>query len=60
MENYTQRLTAQKEALTKDINEMVEEIKNFEDTLDKLKEHKSQAFRELRSIEKKLEKLAVK
>lgn len=58
MENYTQRLTAQKEALTKDIDEMVEEIKNFEDTLDKLKEHKSQAFRELRSIEKKLEKLA--
>lgn len=57
MENFKAILTAQKEALTKDIHEMITEIKDRELVLEGMKDRKSLAFKELRSIEKKLSKL---
>lgn len=59
MENYTTRLQEQVKALQADICKMIEEIKADELKIDEKKQHKSLAFRELRSIEKKLEKLKV-
>lgn len=59
MENYRNRLTEQAKALQSDIDKMVEEIKADELKLDAKKEAKSLAFKELRSIEKRLEKLKV-
>lgn len=57
MENYTTLLKQQQAALTKDIDILAEEIKADELKLDEKKDRKSKAFRELRSIEKKLAKL---
>lgn len=58
MENFKSILEQQKEALTKDIDKLVGEIKEVELDLEKRKDAKSQAQSALRSIEKKLAKLA--
>lgn len=55
MENFKNILTAQKEALTRDIDQMITEIKDRELILEGMKDRKSLAFKELRSIDKKLE-----
>lgn len=60
MENYKSRLESQREALQEDIDKMIDEIKDKEILLEAHKRAKSLAFRELRSIEKKLEKMAKK
>lgn len=57
MENFKAILTAQKEALTKDIDDLVTLVKATEQELEEVKHRKSLAFKELRSIEKKLAKL---
>lgn len=57
MENYKQRLTEQAKALQTDIDVMVKEIEKAEMHLENLKDVKSLAQRELRSIEKRLAKL---
>ena len=57
MENYRTRLTEQAKALQTDIDALVHQVKLTEETLDDLKERKSLAQRELRGIEKKLDKL---
>lgn len=57
MENYKSRLLSQKEALQTDIDTQVLIIKQMEEELDKVKEAKSLAHRELRGIEKRLAKL---
>lgn len=57
MENYRAILEQQKEALTKDIDKMIDEIKDQEILLEARKGAKSKAQKELRSIEKKLGKL---
>lgn len=57
MENFKNILQAQKEALTKDIDDLVTLVKATEQELEEVKQRKSLAFKELRSIEKKLAKL---
>lgn len=57
MENYKTRLTEQAKALQSDIDALVNQIKVGEETLEELKQRKALAFRELRTIEKKLQKL---
>lgn len=57
MENYKQRLQEQAKALQIDIDRMIEEIQDKEILLDAQKRAKSLAFKELRSIEKRLAKL---
>lgn len=57
MTNYKTLLTEQKEALQKDIYQLVESIKAEEEIIESLKDRKSLAQKELRSIEKKLAKI---
>lgn len=58
MENYRAILEQQKEALTKDIEAMITRIKQLEEELEVKKDEKSKASKELRSIEKRLQKTA--
>lgn len=60
MENFKAILAQQRDALKMDIAEMVTESMKKEVELDEIKTRKSQAQSALRSIEKKLEKLAGK
>jgi peptidoglycan hydrolase CwlO-like protein len=57
MEHFRTLLTAQKGALSKDIDQLTKEIEEFEVIIDELKEKKNQANSQMRSIVKKLEKL---
>lgn len=59
MENYTTRLQEQAKALQADIDDLTTIVIKKEEDLDKARQAKTLAFRELRSIEKKLEKLKV-
>lgn len=59
MENYKQRLESQSTAIKADIEELIKIVKDKELDLEQAKDAKSFAQRELRSIEKKLEKLKV-
>lgn len=52
MENFKALLEQQKEALTKDIDAMIVRVKQLEEELEVKKEEKSQAKKELRSIER--------
>lgn len=57
MENYKSLLLQQQEALTKDDKETDAKIQEKELELEKLKESRSAILKELRLIEKRLEKL---
>ena len=57
MENFKALLTQQAEAIKKDIETYTKKIEELEGDLEFEKERKSKAFRELRYIEKKLQKL---
>lgn len=59
MENYKQRLESQAAAIKADIEELIKIVKDKELDLEQAKDAKAFAQRELRSIEKKLEKLKV-
>lgn len=57
MEHFRQILAQQKEALSKDIDQLTKEIEEYEAKADELKEKKTVANSAMRSINKKLEKL---
>lgn len=57
MENFKHILEQQKEALTRDIDAIIEQVQTAELQLEKLKDLKSKAQSALRAIEKKLAKL---
>lgn len=56
METYKQLLAAQKEALEKDIEKLIEYVQEIELDLEEAKRQKSEAQSILRGIEKKLAK----
>lgn len=58
MENYKSILQQQRDALTKDIEQMQEEINDKEILLEAQKRAKSLAVKELKAIEKKLSKIS--
>ena len=57
MEHFRIMLTQQKEALQKDIDQLTKEIDEQELKTDELKEKKTAANSQMRSIVKKLEKI---